>query len=467
MDTAITPAALISLSTLMQRPTHHLNPVAINGLSQHSWTQFRADVFGLSQQLAHIEQSRIAVCCKDSYVFAVAFMAVIHANKQLILPSNHQPAALAELSAHFDVLLHDAEMVIGVSLAAINISTLLNEPQQPAVAEVFFSALTLTDIELTLFTSGSSGTPKAIIKTLDLLDNEIAQLETIWGQQLRHSHICSTVSHQHIYGLLFRVLWPLCSGRSFDCFNLEYPEQVTAQASTNNTLISSPALLKRLNNHVTTTPYKAIFSSGGPLPFLAAQQCRQLCKTLPFEVFGSTETGGIGYRQQQQPTTPWSRFKVVKIALNVEQCLKICSPFVDAKHWYQTCDHCVLVDDDHFELKGRTDRVIKIEEKRISLTEIEQRLCQLESINEAAVLPLEYQQRIHIGAVITLTVQGVEQLEQMGKGKFWLLLRQQLRQWIEPIAIPRHFRPVTEIPLNSQGKRLIRDLENLFNIPNQ
>ena len=84
-------------------------------------------------------------------------------------------------------------------------------------------------------------------------------------------------------------------------------------------------------------------------------------------------------------------------------------------------------------------------------------------IDEAAVFPLEQQQRLHIAAVITLTALGIEQLNQIGKGKFWLLLRQQLRQWIEPIAIPRRFLPIAEIPLNSQGKRLIRDLEHLFN----
>ncbi|MCD9466816.1 AMP-binding protein [Photobacterium iliopiscarium] len=463
MHTAITPSTLTSLSTLMQRPTHHLTHVAFNGTKQYSWPQFRAHVFSLSQQLAIIEQPRFALCCHDSYLFAVAFMAVIYAKKQLILPSNHQPAALAELNTHFDILLHDAELHIPSSVTTINIGFLLNTQEQMSLSHMVFPPLALADTELTLFTSGSSGIPKAIVKTLDLLNNEIAQLEAIWGTQLQQSHICSTVSHQHIYGLLFRVLWPLCSGRSFDCFNLDYPEQVIAQAAPNKVLISSPALLKRLHTDVTSASYNAIFSSGGPLALAAAQHCQQLLGKLPFEVFGSTETGGIGYRQQQQSTTPWQRFTVVNIALNAEQCLKICSPFVDPLHWYQTCDHCVLIDNDHFELKGRTDRVIKIEEKRISLTEIEQRLCQLPWIDEAAVFPLEQQQRLHIAAVITLTALGIEQLNQIGKGKFWLLLRQQLRQWIEPIAIPRRFLPIAEIPLNSQGKRLIRDLEHLFN----
>ncbi|GAD32009.1 aconitate hydratase domain protein [Photobacterium leiognathi lrivu.4.1] len=54
----------------------------------------------------------------------------------------------------------------------------------------------------------------------------------------------------------------------------------------------------------------------------------------------------------------------------------------------------------------------------------------------------------------------------MGKGKFWLLLRQQLRQWIEPVGIPRSYRLVESIPLNTQGKRLVSDLEQLFKADN-
>ncbi|MCU8495017.1 AMP-fatty acid ligase, partial [Vibrio vulnificus] len=53
-------------------------------------------------------------------------------------------------------------------------------------------------------------------------------------------------------------------------------------------------------------------------------------------------------------------------------------------------------------------------------------------------------------------------LNELGKGKFWLLLRGELRQWLEPIAIPRRYRVVSEIPLNSQGKRLTNQIEQLF-----
>ena len=53
-----------------------------------------------------------------------------------------------------------------------------------------------------------------------------------------------------------------------------------------------------------------------------------------------------------------------------------------------------------------------------------------------------------------------------GKGALNLTLRAELRQWLEPIAIPRRFRILDEIPVNTQGKREVAKIELLFNSDN-
>ncbi len=64
------------------------------------------------------------------------------------------------------------------------------------------------------FTSGSTGTAKRIVRSLDLLEREAAALETVWGApNLGVTH--ATVPHQHAYGLPFAILWPLLAGRPF------------------------------------------------------------------------------------------------------------------------------------------------------------------------------------------------------------------------------------------------------------
>ncbi|MGF1748694.1 AMP-binding protein [Vibrio cionasavignyae] len=454
----IASAQFLSLAHLVStaRDKHHV--VAFDGTHNWTWQQLLHDVSATLNDISTFPGQRIALCTQDSYHFTVGLLAICHSGKSLVLPGNYQPAALAELACQFDLLLHDngVEPIPGRPCQSIRVDS-----QHGAIKT--FDTLELSNIDVVLFTSGSSGTPKAIVKTLHHINTEIAILESVWGADLKNSVIESTVSHQHIYGLLFRVLWPLCSGRAFACQNLEYPEQVISHASADCVLISSPALLKRLTTQTSLATYRALFSSGGPLPYQAAQQAHTLFSQLPIEVYGSTETGGIAFKQQHHDGEYWKLLPGVKAELNQEGCLRLQSPHIDPENWYQTADACVLHNDGLFELKGRTDRIIKIEEKRISLVEIEKRLDQLDWIYESAVFSTQNEQRLSLNAAIVLTKAGQSELESIGKGKFWLLLRSELRQWVEPIAIPRRFRVIQDIPLNSQGKRQVSELESLFN----
>lgn len=442
---------------VLQSPLTH----AVCFDEQHNnvnYQTFQADVQRVCAFLSHQSETKWALCFDDSYQFAVSFLALAHANKHIILPGNHQPAALTELSEHFDALLHDDIIQVMPCERHIKYSNITDD------VSASLSPLVLNQVCLTLFTSGSTDTPKPIEKTLQLLDNEIQQLESLWGNQVGSSEIYSTVSHQHIYGLLFRVLWPLCAGRAFSRSNFTYPEQILShRLDHKKTLICSPALLKRLADHEGYNCYQMVFSSGGPLAIEGANQSEQKLSLRPFEVYGSTETGGVGYRQQVEPTSLWTFFPSHKARLNIEHCLELLSPFIDDHLWYPTSDYCDLLDNGQFMLKGRVDRVIKIEEKRLSLTEVEKRLMQLEWIDEAAVIPMEEAKRTVLGAVIVLSQAGNESIKKGSKGKFWLKLRSELREWLEPVGIPRRFRAVKDIPLNSQGKRQMHDLQQLFN----
>ncbi|WP_028864484.1 AMP-binding protein [Psychromonas aquimarina] len=422
------------------------------------WAQLLSDIKALSLKLRNSDKKNWAICCENSYLFCTAFFAAVYADKNIVLPGNHQPAMLLSLAEHFDAVVHDGLVAADFSKQQL---TLPCTDRHPGCA-LPFTELDLQQVNITLFTSGSSGLPKAVNKSLLMLDNEITQLELVWGELLDGCSIVSTVSHQHIYGLLFRILWPLCAGRAFQSNDLVYPEQVLTGADNNCCLISSPALLKRLPQDKQSSAYRAVFSSGGPLNNEAAEQCKALFDQYPFEVFGSTETGGIGYRQQQQADTAWNFFPGISARLVELGCLSLKSPWIDPQTWYQTSDQCELLENNQFILKGRVDRIVKIEEKRISLVEVEQRLNQLEWIDESVVLVIDDIHRLSLGAVIKLSAQGEHTMQALGKGKFWIKLRQALRLWIEPVAIPRHYRIAAEIPVNKQGKRLHSEISQLF-----
>lgn len=432
------------LSELMLK-TWDAVPVVAGLFGEVPGTQFFDDVSALTTELTHRPEKRWALCLRDSYNFSAAFMAAANADKTLILPGNLQPDALKEIADGYDAIIDD---------------DFFQSLENGALFD--FQPLDLDAITLTLYSSGSSGVPKPIKKTLTLLSEEVQTLEKLWGSQLKDSLIAGTVSHQHIYGLLFRILWSLCAGRPFERSMREHPEQVAVHGGSDITLISSPALLKRLETESKPTHYRAVFSSGGALPFSASALSRKKLNTTPIEVFGSTETGGIAYRASQVENTPWALFPSHTMKLNADRCLCIRSAFTGIEGWYETADRCRILSDRTFVLEGRADRVVKVEEKRISLPEIENHLQALEWIGESVALPLEQDGRQTVGAVITLTDAGKNKIAETGRGRFWIQLRKELRRSIEPVAIPRRYRVVEHIPLNPQGKHSLPEMQEFF-----
>src|SRR5690606_37171949 len=149
-----------------------------------------------------------------------------------LLPADIQIATRQRLAEHADCWLTDH-----ADDATLN--SLLDDPLEAA-------ALDLDQCRLSLCTSGSSGAPKLIEKNLRQLANEVQTLEARWGRELGDACVIGSVAAQHIYGLLFRVLWPLCAGRVFLRRARPFPEDIQLASREHAAFcwVGSPALLK-------------------------------------------------------------------------------------------------------------------------------------------------------------------------------------------------------------------------------
>lgn len=404
--------------------------------------------------------ARWALCFDDSLLFTQALLACALGGYQAILPGHQRLAGLQALQAQFDGLLTDGELP-GAALAVpqLRLPLLVADDEREADG----AALPPERLDLTLFSSGSTGEPKAIPKAWPQLEAELRVQMALWGERLVDTRVLASVSHQHIYGLLFRILLPLALGRPFDRRSIDYPEQLALQTAP-WALIASPAFLSRLDPAIPAAGCRLIVSSGGPLQPGDAQQAKLLLGQLPVEIFGSSETGGIGWRQRHQVQTPWTTLPGVEVRVGPDQCLLLRSPFLPTAEWLDCADR-ILMTGAGFELLGRQDRVVKLEEKRISLDEVEARLQALVEVESAAVLPLLQGQRQILGAVLVLSEAGTARWAELGPGRFLLALRQQLRPWLEPVALPRSVRRVEQMPVNAQGKRPWPQLKELFDEP--
>ncbi|MBP2605070.1 AMP-binding protein [Acinetobacter calcoaceticus] len=421
------------------------HPLCIDGaLHSTSFTQFWQDVALQAAAIAQMENLTWALWEADSYEFLVLFFAALLAEKQVLLPPNRVRELEQDFAAQQIYFLkrQDVEKVIPLSLT---------------LDDAF-----LEQAQLYFYTSGSTGEPKKIPRTLKQLLNEVQGLSQSFTFD-EHAIAIATVSHQHIYGLLFKLLLPLATGRSFYTPQMAFPEDVVQaqkQLETlglSNYLISSPALLKRWTTDVILQQCQMVFSSGGKLE----SGVRPLLNRPIIEVLGSSETGGIAHRAKDEDA--WTAFSNVAIRIEDQQ-LMVKSNHAYEDDWITTGDGAAWTDATYqtFKLMGRTDRIIKLEEKRLSLDAIEQSIQVLDELKQCHVLVFEHEHRQMLGCIVVLKEHAREQLQQLGKSAFVGHLKQQLKDSLETIAIPRQWRFLSQLPQNSQSKLNKSYLQTLF-----
>jgi acyl-coenzyme A synthetase/AMP-(fatty) acid ligase len=392
-----------------------------------------------------------ALHLEDSVDFGAALLGAWQAGKTIWLSADTLDASchalhaavdgyLGEFPAQWQPLRPDPE----VTIAATDYHVL--EPD--------FAALVVQ-------TSGTTGAAQAIPKRLSQLAAEVATLEVLFGAQAGAAEVVATVSHQHIYGLLFKVLWPLCAGRAIHALSLNYPEQmIDALGRCDCLLITSPAHLKRLPEHLDWRPaaasLRAVFSSGGPLSPEVGQAAAALLGQHAIEVYGSSETGGIAWRScTVAGDLSWYPMPGIAWRSAVDSdLLEVCSPHLPDEQWMRMADRIERLDDTRFLLKGRSDRIVKLEEKRVSLDGIEAVLAASSLVAAVRILLCEEidVQRQRLAAFIVLTDAGRAVLAQEGKLALNLRLREALGTAVEAIAIPRRWRYLEQMPVDAQGK---------------
>src|SRR6185295_6200979 len=141
-----------------------------------------------------------------------------------------------------------------------------------------------------------------------------------------------------------------------------------------NALVSSPALLKRVGHLPPASgKWRAIFSSGGVLAGDAVTDATRVLGVCPTQILGSTETSGVGWRSKAHA---FRTLPGVEGRLTEDDVLEVRSEFSGEVGWVPLGDRVRFNDDGSFELLGRADHVAKIEDKRVSLAEVERRLCE-------------------------------------------------------------------------------------------
>ncbi|MEN4922300.1 AMP-binding protein, partial [Achromobacter spanius] len=392
--------------------------------------------------------TRAALWFEDAAELACALFACWRAGVVAVLPGDCQPQTCAALDATVDAWLTDAGLPLP-SARPWRLADLDGHPPlEPAELDVSQT--------MVLCTSGSSGTPKHIVKHWRQLAQEVQALQQQWPDT--DAPVLGSVSAQHMYGLPFRVLWPLCAGRPIDRRQRLYPEDLQ-QASLRHqtfTWIASPALLRRLGQRLDCAQLRGrlirIHSSGGALPIEVSDDIERSLGLRPTEIYGSSETGAVAWRTG---AADWQPLPGVAVSLN-EGALHVTSPWVNEADQL-TADGAEITGDG-FRLLGRLDRIVKVEEKRISLPLVEQALMRHEYVADARLGRRAGAARL--AALVAVSARGLHALRNRGRKAVVDALRVHLGAGFESLAIPRTWRLFRHLPGNAQGKLPQSDFES-------
>lgn len=442
---------MLELTPLSQLAVCGRDPDAVFGRGSGtvvSYRDWQCNVRRWSRTFRAVDGDDVALHFDDAIGLSAALWGAWHAGKVAWLPGDALPATL------------DALRIRVAAMAGTMPSALAAESEADDALSL---ALDPAHTRLYLFTSGSTGQPVAVEKRLQQLDAEVRALEACFGARLGACEVHGTVSPQHIYGLLFRVLWPVAAGRVITGERIEFPEQIAERLGSDDAvLVSTPAHLKRLPEAIdfssARSALRAVFSSGGALPVEAAASAAGLLGKAPIEIYGSTETGGIAWREAV-PEQSWQALPGVAWRV-LEERLEIRSPHLPDSDWHRSEDR-VRATGVGFDLLGRVDRILKVEERRVSLSAIERALLDSGWVADARALGVPGR-RLLLGVAAVPTGAGWRVLVEEGKQALVHRLRQALLGRIDPTALPRRWRFVAAMPSDARGKSPEHLLAALF-----
>jgi acyl-coenzyme A synthetase/AMP-(fatty) acid ligase len=314
----------------------------------------------------------------------------------------------------------------------------------------------LHDAAALFFTSGTSGNPIGVIKTMEHLRCEV-DAHTKWLSLETFEQCLVSVPLFHIYGFLFGILVP-------DALKVEIvtkedflPHEIVNICASKPTLcITNPVFIRamlRLREDVNLSNTLFICSSG-PLDPSEAAAFEEKYTTRLTQLYGSSETGGIAIRSGG--SSIWTPLEGVSVLSDDEGILSVNSSFVSQMVYdndfktiaspFKTTD-IVVMSDEKFEIVGRCSELVKLGGKRLSILEIELFLEGLNGIDEALGF-VEYHPEKLRGESLSLYLVGDE--AKIDK----TIVKKALHDYFGGIHIESKIIMVEKIEKTSMGKKV-------------
>ena len=237
--------------------------------------------------------------------------------------------------------------------------------------------------ELTFRTSGSAGSPKRCSHHTSSLWQEVSVLAALLPGRQR---IVSAVPSHHIYGFLFTVLLPQELGPGgLEVLDLRAssPARLAHELRSGDLVVAHPEFWRAaLQLQARVAPGVIGVTSSAPCPDELAQALQAAGLDKLFQVYGSSETGGVGWRESA--ASPYLRFPYwQRVADNAALLERTLPGGACARYAIQ--DELEWIDADTFRPAGRIDQAVQVGGMNVFPTQVAAVLRENPSVLDASV----------------------------------------------------------------------------------
>lgn len=395
-----------------------------DGSKTYTIKELKNLVSPIAERLFENNNKNVLIISSSNFDFVINFLAAVFAKKEIFL-------------------LSDSKKIDSIDFDCIVLDETKNTPkccngfkyEEPDFENTF----------VTLFTSGSSGTPKRIKKSFKNIINEAQDITAEFGEFLnlaQHQVTTSTTAH-HMFGLTCWAFLAFCDCKKFILNTQEiiYPDRAEIADSV---FISTPSFLEKFKKHEVSLkePPSLILTAGDKLKAETYDYFEQN-KTPLAEIYGATEVGVVGYKLSKDDEY-FHCFKSVEAGTDESSQIVVSSTYFMEKTAV-IGDIIEREDNKKFRLKCRNDRIVKIQEKRVSAQEIENHLCSCDFIETAYCF--KYGEKLACAAVLTEAGKDIYIESRLNLIK---KLKNSLKEKSE--IIPQRWRFLPEIPKTKTGK---------------
>lgn len=373
------------------------------------------------------KKENVVLLPDDNLSFMVNFFTAIFAKKNIYLLDNIQKKMSLE---DYDVL------------KSANLD--------PIDKIIEFPQVDKNCVLIHLMTSGSSGEPKVIIKSLANLINEAVDINKTFDFGDKKLIVSSTTVFSHLFGLTFALMFPVCNNHVINLEIVEYPDKFNID---NSMLISTPSFLDTVKkNNIVLDNAKFIVTAGAKLNDLTFEYLERYSNVI--EIYGSTETGVIAHKESSKNKylTPFEEVSIISL----EGSAVVKTPYA--------YENEVIINDEieivngQINLKNRSDRLLKICEKRISAEALEKEL----RLSDFVIDSYCFKSNEKIACLCALSKKGFDYLLKNGFVATVKLLKYFLNDKFS--LIPQKWKFIDIIPKNKAGKVDKSCINQIFDI---